>query len=130
MIFFGHRFIKNIRFYHVLSQEAILKTPPSSVLYTEFSENSLELINYIYLNNMPLALYVKNITEALYASSFNAKYIVVKKEIANEVQKVANEYLLDAKILAFIEDEEDIKELAQDGVDGVIFGEAIVKTVA
>ncbi|MDD5400731.1 MAG: hypothetical protein PHQ93_06070 [Sulfurimonas sp.] len=127
MIFFGHRFIENENFYHICCIEAILNTPPSSTLYIEFSEENLDIISHTVLNSMPIALYVENITQLLYASAFGAKYIVVEKELAKTAQNVAENYLFDAKILALIEEENDIEELALLGVDGTIFPNAIIK---
>ena len=128
MIFFGHRFLKSENFYHVLSIEAILNTPPSSTLYIEFSEKNLDIINHVTLNSMPFALHVQNATQVLYASSFGANYIVLSSQLAKTAQGLAENYLFDAKILALIEDENEIEELGFLGVDGVIFSNAIIKT--
>lgn len=127
MIFFGHRFIESQNFYHVSSIESILNTPPSSTLYIEFSEINLDIITHAALNSMPSAIFVQNITQIVYASSFGASYIIVPKDLAKSAQNVAENYLFDAKILAMIEDEEEIEELALLGVDGVIFPTAIIK---
>ncbi|MDQ1263903.1 MAG: hypothetical protein QG559_904 [Campylobacterota bacterium] len=127
MLFFGHRFLQSIQFYHVFNIEAILSTPPSSTLYIEFDEENLDIINYALLNSMPTAIYVKNLTEVLYASSLGASYIVVEEALAKSAQNLADNYLFDAKILALIESESAIEELALLGVDGVVFCDAIVK---
>jgi len=127
MIFFGHRLIENETLYHVCCIEAILNTPPSSTLYIEFSENNLDVINHATINSMPIAIYVKNITEILYASSLGASYIVIPKELAKTAQNIAENYLFDAKILALIEEENEIEELALLGLDGTIFPNAIIK---
>jgi len=127
MIFFGHRFLPSESFYHILSIEAIENTPPSCTLYTEFSENNLDVITYMKHNQLPFALAVSTITELLYASALGASCIIVEKNLAKTAQNIAQEYLMDAKILAFISDEEDIEELGLLGVDGVIFADAIIK---
>lgn len=127
MLFFGHRFIKSKEFYHIYSIEAILSTPPSSILYIEFDENNLDLISYAMMNNMPFAIYASSAKEIVYASTFQASYIIVDKNIAKLAQEIADNYLFDAKILTLINDEEDIEDMAMLGVDGVIFPEAIVK---
>jgi hypothetical protein len=127
MIFFGHRFIESKSFYHIPNIEAIQNTPPSSTLYIEFSETNLDIINHAFLNSMPTAIEVKNITELLYASSFGASYIVVEKTLAKTAQNVAENYLFDAKILVMVENENEIEELALLGVDGIIFSNAIIK---
>jgi len=127
MIFFGHRFIESENFYHIQSIEAIQNTPPSSTLYIEFSETNLDIINHTFLNSMPTAIEVQNITELLYASSFGASYIVVDKILAKTAQNIAENYLFDAKILVIIENEDEIEEMALLGVDGIIFSNAIIK---
>jgi hypothetical protein len=127
MIFFGHRFIENENFYHISSIEAILNTPPSSTLYIEFSEINLDIINHATLNSMSIAIYAQNITQVVYASSLNASYIVVPRDLAKSAQNVAENYLFDAKILVLIEEEDEIEELALLGLDGTIFPNAIIK---
>ncbi|WP_310440892.1 hypothetical protein [Sulfurimonas sp.] len=127
MIFFGHRFIESENFYHISSIEAIQNTPSSSTLYIEFSETNLDIITHTFLNSMPTAIYAQNVTQLLYASSFNASFIVVEKELAKTAQNVAENYLFDAKILVLIEKEDEIEELALLGVDGVVFSNTIIK---
>lgn len=127
MLLFGHRFIQSESFYHVLSIDAIQNTPPSSTILVDFSEENLDIINHALLNNMPLAIVVKNITQIIYASSLGATYIILSKELAKTAQNLADNYLFDAKILVRVEDEEEIEELALLGVDGVVFSNAIVK---
>ncbi len=127
MIFFGHRFLKSESFYHIFDIDSILHTPPASTIYVEFDEKNLDIINHAVLNSVKVAVFVKNITETLYASSLGASYIIIEKELAKTTQNIAENYLFDAKILALIEEEEEIEELALLGVDGVIFSGAIIK---
>ena len=127
MLLFGHRFIKSEKFYHILELEAIQKTPPASIIYLEFSEENLDIINYLNANSIHFALAIQNITELIYASSLDASFIVVSKELAKTAQSIAESYLFDAKILVHIEDESDIEELALLSIDGVIFPSAFVK---
>lgn len=127
MLFFGHRFIESEKFYHVFDIDTIMQTPPSSTIYLEFDEKNLDIINYLKNNDIAFALKVKNITELMYASALDASYIHVEQKLAKTAQKIAENYLFDAKILVHVEDEEDIEEMALLGIDGVIFAEAIVK---
>ena len=126
MLIYGHRFIPNTSFYHVLDIDSIANTPPSSTIHIEFSEKNLDIISHANLNSIRTSICVKNITEIIYASSLGASFIIVRSELAKSAQTLANEYLLDAKILVLIEDESEIEELAILGVDGVIFPNAIV----
>ncbi len=130
MLFFGHRFIESEKFYHVFDIDAILTTPSSSMLYVDFSENNLDIIDYMQQNQLRFALKVSTITELVYAAALNAAFIVVESDLAKSAQSVAESYLFDAKILAHIESEDAIEELALLGVDGVIFPSAVVRISA
>ncbi|MBD3797654.1 MAG: hypothetical protein IE887_07930 [Campylobacterales bacterium] len=127
MLLFGHQFIQSENFYHIFDLDDISNTPPSSTVYLEFGTDNLEIVNYLRTNSVVFALSVKNITELIYASALGAKYIVLNKKLAKTAQNIAENYLFDAKILARVEEEDEIEELALLGVDGVIFAEAIIK---
>ncbi len=127
MIIIGHRFIPSENFFHVNNIDAIKKTPPSSCIYLEFCEENLEIIHHARANNITFALGVTTVAEVLYASSLGATYILTQKNFSTIAQNLANEYLFDAKILSIIEEEEEIEELALQGIDGVIFANALIK---
>lgn len=127
MIIYGHRFLQSDSFFHIQDIDSISNTPSSSTIYLEFSENNLDIINHANINEVSLALKVDSVTQIIYASSLNASYIVVDKDLAKTAQNIANDYLFDAKILVSIDEEYEIEELALLGVDGVIFSNAIVK---
>ncbi|MDA3908033.1 MAG: hypothetical protein PF437_03010 [Sulfurimonas sp.] len=127
MYIYGHRFIESESFYHVSNIEAIQNTPCNGTIYLDFSEDNLEIINHATSNSVTLALGAVNVTEIIYASSLDATFIVVPKELAKTAQNIANNYLFDAKILIHITDEDEIEELAILGVDGVVFSNAIIK---
>lgn len=127
MLFFGHRFLESQSFYHINSIEAITNTPPSSSLYVAFKEENLDIIEHLNLNDITYALSVSNITELMYASSLDADFIIVDKELAKTAQNIAESYLFDAKILVSTSEESDIEECALLGVDGILFPNAIIK---
>ena len=127
MLLFGHRFLQSECFYHISSIDAVINTPPSSTLYLEFDEKNLDIITYVRENGIKLSLSVKNITELIYASSLGAKYIIIQKELALSAQNIAETYLFDAKILVSVENDNQIEELANIGIDGLIYPNAIVK---
>jgi len=127
VLLFGHKFIPSKKFYHVYDVDAVHSTPPSSLIYLEFSESNLDIITYLQENEINFALKVENITQIIYASALNASYIVVEEELAKTAQKIAENYLFDAKILVHIEEEDAIEELALLGVDGVIYPSAVVR---
>lgn len=127
MQLFGHRFINNQSFYHVLNIDAIQNTPPSSTLYLQFSEDNLDIIEHLRANYLSFALSATTITELIYASSLQASYIIVPKELAKNAQDIANNYLFDAKILVLIDDNDEIEEFALLGIDGALLRNAIIK---
>jgi len=127
MLLFGHRFIKSEKFYHIIDIDAIEKTPPSSTLYIQFSEENLDIIEYAYSNSITFALSVADVTELIYASALGARYIIVSNELAKTAQEIAENYLFDAKILTKITEEDAIQEMAELGIDGVLFSNAIIK---
>jgi len=127
MLLFGHRFIKNESFYYISDVDAIQNTPPSSTVYIKFAEANLDLIEYVNSNDVEFALSVQDVNELVYGSALNAKYLIVKKELAKTAQKIAESYLFDSKILVRVQEEDEIEELAILGIDGVIFSNAIIK---
>lgn len=127
MLLFGHRFIDSPRLYHIDDVDAISHTPANSTLYITFSETNLDIISHCRKNGLRFALEVENLREVIYAENLDAAFIVVEEELAKLAQKTAETYLFDAKILCRIEEEEMIEEIALQGIDGVLFGEAVVK---
>ena len=127
MLLFGHRFIPSDSLYHVSDIDAIVKTPPSSCLLIDFSEANLDIISHAQTNNITFAIRVEDITQLIYAASLGASFVLVQKSLAKTAQDIAENYLFDAKIVVMIEEESEIEELALLGIDGVIFGSAIVK---
>ncbi|WP_457745464.1 hypothetical protein [Sulfurimonas sp.] len=127
MLLFGHRFIQSEKFYHILDTDAIVKTPPNSTLYLDFSENNLDTISYVKENGLNFTLNITTITQLIYAQSLGAEYIALTKELAKSAQSIAETYLFDAKILVHINHEDEIEEMAILGIDGVVFPEAIIK---
>lgn len=127
MILFGHSFIQNTSFFHVTSIDAISSTPPSSMLFLEFQKENLEIIDHLQRNHIKFALYVKSITQVIYAANLGTSFIVLDKALAKTAQNIAENYLFDAKILAKIDTDEEIEEMALLNIDGVIYPNAIIK---
>ncbi len=127
MLIFGHRFIPSQSFYHIFDIDSIANTPSNSIVHVEFREENLDIISHANLNHITTSMCALSIRDVIYASALKASFIVVRKDLASDARKIANEYLFDAKILVLIEEENEIEELAIIGVDGVIFSNAIIK---
>ena len=127
MLLFGHRLVEGENFYHISDIDAVLKTPPSSIIYLAFDEENLDIIGYLKENSIRFALEVKDLKEAILAYNLSASYIVVEEEIAKDVQEIAETYLFDAKVIVHIDNEAKIEKYARLGIDGVVFPSAVVK---
>ena len=70
-------------------------------------------------------VYVKSIKEAIYASNFNAKYIICENELAKKLQKIADNYMWDSKILTIIKSSDDLEKVAIEEIDGAIYSDLL-----
>lgn len=127
MLLFGHPYIDFEPFYHIAEIDEIERTPSNSTLLTGFDERNLDLIKHMQQNGLSFALEVEEIEALVFAHNLGARYIIVSATFAKEAQSVAEHYLFDAKILARLQKEGDLSEKIKDGIDGVIYPQAIVK---
>ncbi len=127
MLLFGHRFIESEPFYHITNIDDIRHTPPNALLTFAFSEENLDIIQHCNANELFFALSIESTTELIYAAALNATYIIVTQSLAQRAQKLAQEYLFDAKILVKIEKDAEIEAMALLGIDGVIYPSAVIK---
>jgi len=119
MKIFGHEWIENEIFYAVESIAEIAKTPANSFLVLEPLSESLELAKHCQKNVLRYALKVNNIEDAMFANLLNATYVLCEKALAKELMPIAQNYLFDTQVLAYIKKGE-IEEMAKIGVDGVV----------
>jgi len=128
MLLFGHPYIDFEPFYHIEEIDAIEQTPPNSQLFIRFSKENLDIIRHMQSNGLRFALEVSDVTEAVLAYNLDARYIIVNAELARSVQDVAENYLFDAKVLCRMSRESDLTEKIIEGIDGIIYPQAIIKT--
>ena len=119
MKIFGHPWIESETFYRVDSIESIKSTTPNALLRLEKLSCSLSLAQYCQKNTLSYSIEIENIKEAIFANLLGAKFILCSKKLARELMPIAQNYLFDTEILAYILDESEIEELAKQGVDGV-----------
>ncbi len=127
MILIGHNLIASASFYHIDSIGAIANTPPNSIVSLIFSYTNIDIINHLAQNNITFALFVENPTEAVIAHNLGASYMIVAMKNAKEIQSIAEHYLFDAKVLALISEEKQLRDAIELRVDGAIYSEAIIK---
>jgi len=130
MLIFGHPLLPSEKFYHIDSPEAIASTPAGTTLLFSWSEANLDLVTHCQSNDLPFALEVASVKEALFAENVGARYLLVEGSLAKSVQKIAETYLFDAKVLTRIDEEAQLEAVAYEGIDGVVFAEAVIKVTA
>jgi len=127
MLILGHPHIPHEKLYHVNSVEAIIHTPSNATLLFEYNNEVFELVEHVKANNIDFAMQVSTLKDAILSESLDAKFILVAQELSLAVQKAADTYLFDAKILVSAQDDTSIEPLALNGIDGLILPEAIIK---
>jgi len=127
MLLFGHPYLPSLPFYHIDSIEAIRHTPANSVVSLFFTPENLDIIEHLRQNSVRFALHIETITDAVIAENLGASYLIVLPKHGEAIQKVAEHYLFDAKVLGYIEEIKDLEDLIAMRLDGAIFSDAMIK---
>lgn len=118
MILIGDKLIPFENIYRVFKVEDIQNTPSNSTILFDFEE---EKLTFSYKNKINSAVVITSIKEAIYCNSLGVRYIICQKELAIRVQKIAENYMFDSKILAIIESSDEIESIALNEIDGIIY---------
>lgn len=129
MIIIGHKEVEFSPFFWVETEDDIKKTPPNSVvIFKKNDPNYLGLARHCKENNIIFANEIINIKDALLAVSNGVSFLLIcDKKLAKKLQKIANKYLFDAKIILRIKDDTELESAAKLGIDGVIFKDGEIK---
>ncbi|MFA5216064.1 hypothetical protein [Sulfuricurvum sp.] len=127
MLLFGHPYIASETFYHIESLEAIRRTPPNSIVTLFFTPENLDLIEHLRTHGIRFALHIDSVTDAVIGENLRATYLIVNPKAGIEIQRVAEHYLFDAKVLGYVEDMSSLEKLIDLRLDGAIFADAIIK---
>ncbi len=122
MILIGHPEIESKLFYAITSQNDIANTPAQAPLLIEFDT---VLCTYCSQNKLSFGVHVKSIKSLVLAHALGASFLIVDTSLALNAQKIANEYLFDAKILLLCDNDESIEFCALHGIDGILFSQSI-----
>lgn len=121
MLILNHPLITPLNVVFIKKKDKIQNTLPNDFLILENCDSILRLAKYCQENHLSFGAIVTSITEALLLVNLNTRYLLTKDlKLANALQKLAETYLFDAKILWCITQESDIEIAAKDGIDGVI----------
>ena len=118
MIILGDKIVPFENTFFISSIDEIQNTKANSTLIFFYNE---ELLIYCSKNELPFAVIVCSLLEAIYSNSLGAKYIISEKDLAKDIQKVAENYMYDAKILALVESNNEFESISKDEIDGVIY---------
>lgn len=124
MILIGDKNIPYENIFKIDSIENIVNTPSNSTIIFEYKQ---ELMHYCNKNSLKYAVLVTDLKEAIYANALDAKYIICQKELAKKIQKVADNYMFDAKVLAVISSNDEFNEIIDNEIDGIIYDFLIKK---
>ncbi len=127
MILFGHPYVVSERFYHIDSVEAVRHTPANSVVALFFTPENLDIIEHLRRNGVRFALFVETPADAVIAENLRAAYLIVHPRNGSAIQKVAEHYLFDAKVLGYIDNPDHLEDLIDLRLDGAIFPDAVIK---
>ncbi len=121
MLIFGNSYIESPRFVSIKAVADIDKTSPKDILYIQEFTPPYNLAKHCAKNNLVYAVAISSVKDALFANAFKASYCICNKELASEVQNIAQEYLWDLKVLAVISDDNELETIAKASIDGVIY---------
>lgn len=122
MIIIGDKLIPFENIQYIQNAENIKDTKANSTIIFNYNEETLK---YSYENELPVAVIVKSIKEAIYCNSLNAKYIISEINLAVQIQKIADNYMYDSKNLVIIDSNEEFENITKNEIDGVIYRDLI-----
>lgn len=118
MILLGDSIVPYEKTFRIFHCSQIDETSPNSTVIFNFNQ---EILQYCNKNNVEFAVIVNSITEAIYANCLLAKYIICKNDDAKMIQDIAENYMFDSKVLAIINDSDEIEKHAKNSIDGAIY---------
>ena len=127
MLILNHPQIAPLTLCYVASEEEVEKTLPNDflILNCDNSANTLALARLLKENNTSYAATPASVYEALTLVNLNVRFLLTENlEMAKTLQKLAETYLFDCKILLCVYDtahrQSEIETAANFGIDGVL----------
>jgi hypothetical protein len=108
------------KFVKVNSIEEIKSTPSNSTLIFEYNDKLIDTFYFCKKNDIPYGVIINKIKELIFISNLNAKYaFTFNLEKAKQFQKIAENYLLDTKIIFLAKSLDEIENLILYQIDGI-----------
>jgi len=123
MIILGHKDIESEKIFLVDKISDISETPANSTIFLK--SFNIEILKFAKKNSVSVAIEIQNISEAILSENLDVKYIISEIKLASQIQKIADNYMYDSKILTWIEKDGELEKVAELQIDGVIFREWI-----
>ena len=118
MILIGDKLVPFPEISFISNIEQINSTKANSIVLFVYDE---KILKYVYDNELPSAVIVKSIKDAIYCNNLNVKYIISEKALASQIQKIADNYMYDSKNLAIIDSNDEFEEIAINEIDGILY---------
>ncbi len=100
MIILNDKRFSDEKFFEIKTKEDIQNSKNNSTLLFQYNEQDIELYKFCKKNNIPYAVEITSITEFIFISTLDAKYAFCSDlEIAKNLQKIADNYLSDTRII-------------------------------
>ena len=107
-------------FFYADTLEGIKNSPNNATLIFHYCDSSIELYNFCKINNIPYGVIASNVKEMIFCTNLGAKYIFCDTiKNAKDFQKIADNYLLDAKIVLLVDNFDNIEEIAKHNIDAI-----------
>ena len=107
-------------FLYVKTLEDIKNSKPNTTLIFNYCDSSLELFNFCKLNDIEYGVIANSVKELIFCANLNAKYIFCENlKKAKEFQKIADNYLLDSKIVFLADSLDEIEEISKYTIDAI-----------
>jgi hypothetical protein len=121
VLIFEESYIDMPRFIKIETSSDIEKTSPKDIVLLSKFQKPYDLAKYCQANELTYAVEACTILDAIYASNLGASYVVANFELAQSIQKIADEYMWDMKVLAVVNSEDELVDVAKAFIDGAIF---------
>lgn len=124
MILIGDKLVPYTETFFIESIDEIKNSKANSTL---IYKSNYDLLKYCYQNSLSSGVVVETIKDAIYANSLKATFIICNTNLAIDIQKLAEHYMFDSKVLTIIDSEDKIESVALNGIDGAIYERLLSK---